>query len=152
MPCSVGQSRHWLNTDNYIKANCFQHALVCNDSQVDLTSQMIHFQFVNLKALATGWTYHLSDLSLQQIKKVRSATLRDRTKICSLYNKIKAHHLLIHLLFKRLQTWSNYFVLRRLLQVPLQVVKINKQLRAELIKPYLILPSFLVVHICCYCC
>jgi hypothetical protein len=54
MPCCVGQCGHWLHTDNYEKANCFQHALVCRDSQVDLVSQMIHFQFVSLKTPDSG--------------------------------------------------------------------------------------------------
>jgi hypothetical protein len=53
MPCCVGQSGHWLHTDNYVKANCFQYTLVCRDSQVDLVSQIIHFTFVSLKTLDT---------------------------------------------------------------------------------------------------
>ena len=84
MPCCVGQSGHWLHTDNYVKTNCFQHALVCRDSQVDLLSHMIHFQFVSLKTLDSGWTWHLSGLSLPGIiKKTKclgAVMIHDQTK------------------------------------------------------------------------
>jgi hypothetical protein len=93
MPCCVGLYGHCLHTDNYVKANCFQHALVCRDSRLDLVSQVIHFQFVSLKSLDTDWTCHLSDLSLpgifKQTKCLGAVMLHDRTKSALYLTKLR---------------------------------------------------------------